>query len=312
VAVLLVSDYGADPAWWREALADPAGPIELRVWPEHGDPDEIDVVIIDTRMDDKGGFSRFRNLKWVSYLGHGVADILRDRSLPADVQVTRLRDGALAQAMTLQAVQFVLAHHTRAADFARLQAEAKWERLDRTPLDAYRVAVLGLGPIGAMAAEAFANLGYPVTGWSRSEKSIAGVTSRTGRAALDDIVAASDAIVALLPETPETIGLFDRDQLLRMKPGSLLANLGRGSMIVEDDLIAALDAGRPGHAALDVFGTEPLPADSSLWRHPAITVTPHAGGPYGGSTPVDEIAENLRRLRQGEPLLNLADPTKGY
>ena len=310
--VLLISDYGADPKWWAESLASKVEGVVLRVWPEIGNPDDIEVIIIDTHMRDKGGFGRFGNLNWVSYLGHGVSDVLLDPTLPSGALVTRMRDADLAKSMTLAAVHAVLAHHTRAEVFRQLQAAARWERIARVPVGAYRIAVLGLGSIGAATAQGFASLGYEVAGWSRGAKQIPGVRCLHGSQAIEHLLPESDAVVALLPETPDTVGFFDRVRLRSMKPGSLLVNLGRGSLIVEEQLIACLDEGQPGHAALDVFRTEPLPSASPLWRHPAVTITPHAGGPYAGSMPIDEIAENFRKLRANETLLNLANPMKGY
>ncbi|MEY8840145.1 NAD(P)-dependent oxidoreductase, partial [Cribrihabitans sp. XS_ASV171] len=111
--------------------------------------------------------------------------------------------------------------------------------------------------------------------------------------------------------TPATRDLFDERMLARMKPGATLLNAGRGDLIDEEALIAALFAGRPGHAVLDVTRTEPLPQDSRLWTHPGVTITPHVSGWHLGDAMAD-VAENYRRLTEGAPLLHEVDRRRGY
>jgi glyoxylate/hydroxypyruvate reductase A len=115
----------------------------------------------------------------------------------------------------------------------------------------------------------------------------------------------------VLPETSETRDIINAETLALMKRGACFINVGRGRLAVEADLLAALDSGQLSGAVLDVFRTEPLPADSPLWSHPKVVVTPHeSGGTPQGS--LAHIAENYRRLLAGQPLMNIADPARGY
>ena len=182
----------------------------------------------------------------------------------------------------------------------------------RIPHDSGRpVAVLGLGAIGQRVAEIFVNLGYQVNGWARSPHQIRGVDRYHGRDQLAACLASCDYVVCILPETVETRDIIDARTFAAMKRGTYFINVGRGRLVVEEDLLAALDSGQLSGAALDVFRTEPLPVDSPLWAHPKVTVTPHAaGGAIRGSLP--HIAENYRRLLDGRSLINIVDPSRGY
>jgi glyoxylate/hydroxypyruvate reductase A len=117
--------------------------------------------------------------------------------------------------------------------------------------------------------------------------------------------------VCVLPETHETRDIINAETLGLMKRGAHFINVGRGRLIVETDLLVALDSGQLSGAALDVFRTEPLPPESPLWSHPKVVVTPHeSGGTPQGS--LAHIAENYRRLLDGRPLINIADRARGY
>ncbi|MFO1059378.1 MAG: NAD(P)-dependent oxidoreductase [Dongiaceae bacterium] len=309
--VVLVSDYEPDPEALRAALAR-RGPVALTVWPACGDPAEVEVILLDSPAALRGGYGAFPRLRWVGYLGHGAGDVLRDPSLPESVAVTRLKDPFIARGLGAYVVHAVLARHLRVEDYADLQRQAAWRRVEVPPTSERTVGVLGLGYIGRHAAHLLRDLGFRVLGWSDSAKTIEGVACSHGRPALAPLLARCDHVVAVLPETDRTVALFDAAAFAAMKPGAHLVNVGRGSLVVEADLVAALDSGRLSAASLDVFATEPLPADSPLWRHPRVTVTPHTGGGSNGSAHIEEVAENYGRLLAGRPLLNLADRAKGY
>jgi glyoxylate/hydroxypyruvate reductase A len=154
-------------------------------------------------------------------------------------------------------------------------------------------------------------LEFNVLGWSRSQKDMDGITCLSGEDGLTTLLNQSDHICAILPSTKETQHLMNAERFARMKPDSTLINCGRGSLINEADLMKALDAGRPGHAVLDVVSQEPLPADNPLWRHPGVTITPHVSGWHLGDA-MKDIAANFLRLSAGEPLLHEVDRDRGY
>lgn len=309
--VLLVSDYEPDPQALHAALAR-RGPVDLAVWPELGDAAAIEVILLDSPALLRGGYGAFPRLRWVGFLGHGVGDVIRDPSLPESTEVTRLKDPFIARGLGAYIVEAVLARHLRVADYAALQRQAAWRRVEVPPTSERTVGVLGLGFIGRHAVHLLRDLGFVVLGWSASAKTIEGVACCHGPDALYPLLARCDHVVAVLPETDRTVGLLDAAAFAAMKPGAHLVNVGRGSLVVEADLLAALESGQLGAASLDVFATEPLPSGSPLWRHPAVTVTPHTGGGSNGAAHLEEVAENYGRLLAGRPLLNLADRAKGY
>jgi glyoxylate/hydroxypyruvate reductase A len=184
MAILLVSAYAADAGRWRQELERRAGPVDLRVWPEVGAVADIEAILIDTRMDSRGGYGQFPRLRWVGFLGHGAGDVLRDPTLPPGVLVTRLKDEAIAKGLTEYVVQAVTAHHLRVADYARLQEQGLWRQVEVPPAAALSVLVLGLGFIGTRVAVALRDLRFSVRGWSASAKTVEGIDCLHGPAAL--------------------------------------------------------------------------------------------------------------------------------
>ena len=171
---------------------------------------------------------------------------------------------------------------------------------------------MGLGVLGRSCVAALASVGFSVVGWSRSPKADAGVPTYSGAADLEEFKRRADVIVLLLPLTRATESLIDAAFLAGIRDDTALINVARGALIVDDDLIAALDAGRLRHAVLDVFRTEPLPADHAFWSHPKITITPHNSSATNPATALGQIVENVHRALAGEKLLNAVDPVIGY
>ena len=312
MATLLFDHEDRDIEQWRRELSARITDFEMRVWPDVPDPGEIDVILADGSAE--GGFGQFPNLGWVNYLGHGVGDVLRDPSLPPHVLVTRLKSEGIARSLTGYTVHAVLSHHLRQREYALQQGEAVWRRLAVASPDEVRIAVLGLGVCGARIARTLDALGYQVCGWSRSPKELGEIASVAGRQALEPLLAESDYVIGVLPETDATVGLINRKTLAAMKAGAYLVSAGRGSLVVEEDLLEALESGHLCGAAMDVFRTQPLPEAHPFWAHPKIVISPHSGGPDSGdwNAEFDEIAENHRRYRAGQPLVNLADRADGY
>ena len=314
MATLLVDDEDRDVEQWRRELSARITDFEMRVWPDVFDPDEIDVILTDGPMSGKGGFGQFPNLGWVNYLGHGVGDVLRDPSLPSHVLITRMKSEGISRSLTIYAVHAVLSHHLRQREYVLQQGAAVWRRLAVASPDEIRIAVLGLGVCGDRIARTLHHLGYRVCGWSCSPKESSEIPTVSGREALEPLLAESDYVVGVLPETSATVGLINHETLAAMKAGAYLVSAGRGSLVVEDELLEALDSGHLAGAALDVFRAQPLPESHPFWAHPKILITPHSGGPGSGDWKEEfgEIAENHRCYRAGQPLVNLVDRVKGY
>jgi len=310
MALALISKL-EDPDLWRREMAAALPGVDFRVWPELGDPSDIRMAAFDYNLVPPGIFGRMPDIGCIVFLGHGASDFLQRPDLPQGVPVMRLKDPGIIGYMVEYVLLYLLSHRRQQAVYQRQQAARRWEtHIPPFPADV-KVAVLGLGSIGQRFADVFAGLGYQVHGWSRSPHHLPGVTCHHGRDQLAACLAPCDYVVCVLPETAETRDLIDAGVLSLMKRGAYFINVGRGSLVVENDLRVALDSGQLSGAVLDVFRTEPLPAGNPLWSHPKVLVTPHeSGGTPQGS--LVHIAENYRRLVAGRPLINIADPERGY
>ncbi|WP_209505458.1 MULTISPECIES: glyoxylate/hydroxypyruvate reductase A [unclassified Ruegeria] len=289
-----------------QALAPGA---DIRTPETLGDPGDITMLAVVNMQSNHP--AKLPNLKLVQKLGAGVETIVGHPDLPPHIRVARLKPDAPAQGIAEWFLAYILRAQRHMVFHEASQSRAEW--LPRAPVftpDTV-VGVLGLGHIGARTARMLRAVGFQVMGWSRSPKSIDGVTCLHGQDALPRLLGQCDHVCAILPSTPQTVGLFDAQTLAAMKPGSQLLNAGRGNLIDEAALIAALDNGSPSHAVLDVTSQEPLPKDSHLWRHPAVTITPHVSGWYLGDA-LSDVAENYHRLRSGDPLLHEVSRDLGY
>ena len=309
MALLFVSE-ALDGEEWRPELERLVPGIDYRVWPEVGDVEDVDMMMC--WKQPPGEFARYPNLRCICALGHGVDHLLQDAELPAGVPVVRLVDRAMERQMTAYVLAAVLRRYCRIAEYGRLQAESEWRQLAPRDTAEVRIGVLGLGALGGAAARKLAGLGFAVAGWSRTARNIDGVESFAGRHTLEAFLRGRDIVVCLLPLTPETRDILDSRAFRAMKRGAYLINAARGHHVVEDDLLQALDSGHLSGACLDVFRSEPLPPGHRFWRHPKVTVTPHAASETLAQSCAPQVAENYARLGDGRPLLNLVERDRGY
>lgn len=250
-------------------------------------------------------------LRGIFNIGAGVDALMRLR-LPPEALVVRLDDAG----MSVQMAEFVchaLIRHFREFDgYEQDIAAGKWSyRKPRQRAD-YPVGVMGLGVLGERVARSVAQFDFPVRGWSRTPKEIPGVQCFAGAQQLDDFLRASRVLVCLLPLTPETEGILNARTLGLLQSGGFLINVARGAHLVEEDLLALLENGQLAGAALDVFRTEPLPAQHPFWRHPRITVTPHTSARTLRDESIAQIAGKIRALQRGEPIAGVVDRNRGY
>jgi glyoxylate/hydroxypyruvate reductase A len=176
---------------------------------------------------------------------------------------------------------------------------------------------MGLGELGRDAAKKLRVLGFAVTGWSRTEKQARRCNLHAGADGLGPFLASADIFVVLLPLTPDTREILNRDLFARMtKRGPLgapvLINAGRGGLQNEADILAALDEGLLSAVTLDVFQQEPLDRESPFWAHPKVTITPHAAAASMPSSLIAPMVEQIDAFERGEPLVNLVDRKAGY
>ena len=297
-------------ARWRAQLTRLTQELEVRVWPEIGDPAAIDYALV--WRPEPGFLASLPNLKLILSLGAGVDHLLGDPRLPLHLPILRLVDPHMTDAMSEYVVLQVLRLHRRDLDYRNQQGAGVWRELDQQNAGQRRVGILGLGELGQDAAKKLKALGFDVAGWSRSEKAVEGVRSYAGAAGLAPLLGRSEIIVCLLPLTAETEGILNKRTLALLPKGAALVNAARGAQLVEEDLLAALASGQISAAVLDVFREEPLPVDHSFWHHPRVVVTPHIAAFTNPATASPIILDNIRRFEEGRPLLNRVDPARGY
>ncbi len=284
--------------------------LDIRIWPDAGDPADVEYALV--WKPPRGMLAGFPNLRAIFSLGAGVDHLFGDPDLPRGVPVTRVVDDHLTGGMVEFALFHVLRFHRDFHLYEAQQQAGVWQEHVLTLPEERRVGLLGLGVIGQGVAAALCGLRFDVAGWSRTPKSVAGVTCFHGTDGLDRLVERTEILVCLLPLTVETAGILDAATFARLPPGACVINLARGGHLVETDLLAALDSGHLAGAALDVFETEPLPAEHPFWRHPKVRLTPHIASISDPRIVADQVAENVRRVRVGQSLLHQVDPAAGY
>ncbi len=308
MALLLTPVFGG-PDVWRREIAAVMPDLEVRIWPDVGDPADIEAAAVIALPP--GTLGSFPNLRLILSLTAGTDSLLRDPNLP-DVPIVRAGDPAGDGMMNETALLHVLRHHRDLPEYLRQQARHEWKKLPIKPATERSVGVLGLGAIGLACAEALASVGFKVAGWVRSPRKAGDVEVFAGREQLGAFLARSEILLNLLPLTPETRGIINTETLKQLPVGACVINLGRGEHVVEADLVAALDSGHLAGATLDVYPVEPLPADSPLWGHPKITVMPHVARRLEPTGIAPRICAILRDFRAGKPLHQLVDRARGY
>ncbi|GLR87536.1 2-hydroxyacid dehydrogenase [Bradyrhizobium iriomotense] len=263
-----------------------------------------------------GDLKAFPNLRAIFNLGAGVDALMADESLP-DVPLVRVAVPDLTGRMTEYVVLHVLMHHRQELYLRQSQREKTWEPKYQWPASAVTVGIMGLGTLGADAADVLRRFGFRVVGWSRSPRSVDGVESFHGAGQMDAFLRATDILVSLLPLTPQTHGILNREVFAKLNRNSplgapVLINAGRGGLQNEDDILACLDDGTLGAASLDVFVEEPLPAASRLWSHPKVIVTPHNAADTDADAISAYVAEQIARFEAGAALENVVDRARGY
>jgi glyoxylate/hydroxypyruvate reductase len=307
--ILFQSADTASHAGWLNDLRQALPHAEIQPW--HAD---------DTRPADyaivwKPPVEMLRahpELKAVFNLGAGVDAILQLNVVPDHLPLIRIDDGGMAQQMAEFATQATLRYYRRLDQYEQLARRGQWQPLPPYEKQDFGIGVLGLGVLGQRITESLQHFGFAVSGWSRSRKSLAGVTAYAGIDELEPFLRRSRVLICMLPLTADTTGILNRETLSLLPRGSYLINLARGSHLVEADLPALLDQGQLAGATLDVFETEPLASDHPFWNDPRIAITPHISALTVRSIAARQIADKLVALQRGEPVAGLVDRQRGY
>lgn len=283
-----------------------------------GEPfDRRSVHYVASWKHPEGSLTGLPNLAAIFSLGAGVDFLFADARLP-EVPIARVVDPDLTTRMSEYVVLHCLMHLRQQRRYDRQQQAKLWDDDRLQPAArSVRVGIMGLGELGLDAARKLQVMGFDVAGWSRSLKTVEGLTTFAGDDGMASFLARTDILVSLLPLTPQTRGVINAELLAGLAQdgrlgGPFLINAGRGGLQVEADIVAALEAGTLKGVTLDVFETEPLPVESRLWSHPAVTVTPHNAAMSEPEAIATLISAQIRRLEAGEPLEHVVDPGRGY
>lgn len=260
-----------------------------------------------------GVLSAMPKLRWIQSMTAGVEGWLAVPDLPAGVTLTCAR-GTHRESMPENIVAGLLYVAKPYAAAAANQKQGRWVSTVAQPINGKTLGILGLGAIGQEVARIAGALGMRVIGTRRRPEPMEHVQAVLPPERTDEVLAQSDFVLLLLPATPETDNIMDAERLAKMKPTAWLLNFGRGHLIRDDDLIAAVRAGTIAGAVLDVFRQEPLPEDHPFWGTEGILVLPHIGGPHPQRDRIVArlFVENLRRFLDGEPLKEVVDRAAGY
>ncbi|BEN87492.1 MULTISPECIES: glyoxylate/hydroxypyruvate reductase GhrA [Serratia] len=299
---------------WLAGIKQRLPQAEIREW-QRGDERPADYALVWRPPHEM--LANRCDLKAVFALGAGVDAILDQErkhpgTLPAGVPLLRLEDTGMAQQMQEYALSYVLRYFRRFDEYQALQQRQEWQPLDPHSLDDFTIGILGAGVLGQSVARKLTEFGFSVRCWSRSAKQIDGVQSFAGEAQRAAFLDGVKLVINLLPNTPETVGILNRELFAQLSTGAYLINIARGAHLVEADLLTALDQGQLAAATLDVFAREPLPQDHPFWRHPRVTITPHIAAITLPQQAMDQIVANIRALEAGHAPAGVVDRQRGY
>ena len=284
--------------------------LEIREWPDIGNPEDVDIAMV-WKMPH-GELAKFSNLKLIISMAAGVDHVLSDPDRPEGVPIVRVTDPHMARSMGHWFLMNILRLHRETAHFDNLRAEKIWPPEIAFDTDAISVGILGLGYLGTHVAQMLKAVGLRVQGWSRTQKNLDGIQSFSGKVGLDQMLSNTNYLACLLPNTPATEGIMSLNCFNKMPRGSYVLNAGRGSQLVEADLLQALDNGQIKGAALDVFETEPLPRDHPFWTDTRILMTPHHAAEVFLPAAAQTFLKNIYSIRNNQPLTGLVNEELGY
>ena len=317
-ALALLIHGGSDnwsPQRWKVRFGEVCSDRRVILLPD-ASLDPADVHYAAVWKPIPGELAAFPNLRVIFNLGAGVDALMADKTLPV-VPLVRVAVDDLTARMTEYVVLHVLMHHRQELYLRESQREKRWAPKYQWPAAAIGVGIMGLGTLGADAAVVLKRLGFRVFGWSRSEKQLDGIACFHGAAQLDAFLARTDILVSLLPLTPDTRHILNRDLFARLNRSSplgapVLINAGRGGLQNEADILACLDDGTLGAASLDVFVREPLPPEGAFWTHPKVVLTPHNAADTDADAISRYVAAQIARFEAGGALENVVDRERGY
>lgn len=309
MSILLISTVGPMEPWLKQ-LTEAFPNDEVRAVPDVGDPARVEIALVAHPKPEV--FATLKNLKLVVGLRAGVDDLLDMAALDPVVPIVRAQEPGGDKMIDEYVLMHVLRHHRHMYEFVAAKARREWVNPGVKFASERTVGFMGLGVVALSAARQVRDVGFKVAAWSRTAKNEPGVESFAGPDALQPFLARTEILVNLLAVTPKTTRIVNAKTLAMLPKGATFINIGRGEHVDDEALIAALDSGHIAHATLDVFRTEPLPKDHPFWAHPKITVMPHTARRPRPARIIPHAVENIRRFRDGRPLMQVVERTRGY
>ena len=309
MTISIITNRDNDPTPWVQSLKKLAPSLDIRIRPD--DKKRADVTFALCWKQPAGVLKEYPNLECICSMGAGVDHLFNDPFFPDHLPVIRIIDPLLTRSMFEYICATALYLIRNIDRYTAQQRQSQWQVHRYATMKETTIGIMGLGQLGAYAAENLFRLGFTVRGWSNTLKHIKGVTTYDAER-LEPFLSGTDILVCLLPLTDQTRGLLNRALFDHLPEGAGLINVGRGGHLVEADLLAALDTGQLSRACLDVFATEPLPVDHPFWRHDRILVTPHCSSITDPDSVAPQIVKNYRLMENGAPLINQVDTARGY
>lgn len=316
MSLLVYTKYAGDMPRFRSLLAQhlPGESIGFATSSQEAAPFLADASVLYGWGFPAGMVESMPKLRWIQKMGAGVEDLAGSRWPFGDSVMLSRTDGRLIAPRMVEYVTWAVLSQTLKAEALRgLRAARDWAYVETGSIRQHTVGVAGLGEIGAEIAAAMRALGADVIGWRRTAAPCDAVRRvYAGPAQFGEFLSACSVLVLVLPATSDTAGLIDEGAIAKLKRGAHLVNVGRGGVLDEAAVLAALASGQLSHVTLDVFAAEPLPAGHAFWDHPKVTMTPHVSGPLIPEDVVPHFVENFHAFRAGRPLRNAVTPARKY
>lgn len=302
------ADGNTDP--WIRDFATLLPEAEVVVWQEGLQCAPCDYAVL--WLPPAGLLEHLQHVKAIFITGAGVDALLKFGDALPDVPIIRLGDAGMAVQMAEYVTHAVLRYFRCFDEYEKQARRGIWAPLPQFDKADFSIGVMGMGVLGARVLEALAPFGFPLRGWSRSQKQLAGVECFSGEAGLDSFLRRTRVLVCMLPLTPDTTNLLDRANLSKLPEGAYLINVARGALVAEPDLLTLIRSGHIAGATLDVFRNEPLPGPHPFWDEPRITMTPHISALTIRTESIGQITAKIRALRAGQPVSDVVDRQRGY
>lgn len=308
--ILLHRPDGKSEAWIKD-FAQYLPEAEIEIWHAGEKNRPCDYAVVwappEAMMAD------LATVKAIFVTGAGVDALLKHGDqLPRHVPLIRLGDAGMAIQMAEYVIHSVLRYFRRFDEYEAQTRAGQWLPLPQHHKEDFSIGVLGMGKLGSRVLEMLAPFGFPLRGWSRTEKTMAGVECFHGPESLDTFLRGTRVLVCMLPLTPDTSNLIDRSNMSKLPQGAYLINVARGAHVAEPDLLNLIKSGHIAAATLDVFRNEPLPTQHPFWQEPRITITPHISALTLRRESVQQIAEKIRCIEDGQLVDGMVDRNLGY